>query len=184
MKLKLVVVDFEISPRARKLLVRVGLPIAFVLGGSALAYANVPKTWNAGDPLKAADLNENFSSLDARLVALEEYRTESAVIGFNCTSTSQSGAWMTLVNNGAGDCTVLFTNGTFSSPPTCIGTSYGSNGAWPRYDYGVKVNGINGIGNPDVAGGRFRHMVVDTMTAVPNGAAANEPFAIICTGPK
>src|SRR5690242_18533227 len=59
------------SPRAKRLLLRVGLPIAIVLGGSALAYANVPTVWKSGDTLKAADLNGNFSALDARLTALE-----------------------------------------------------------------------------------------------------------------
>lgn len=72
MKLKVVIVDFEVSPRARKLLLRFGLPIALVLGSGALAYANVPKVWNVGDPLKAADLNGNFSALDKRVAALED----------------------------------------------------------------------------------------------------------------
>jgi hypothetical protein len=72
MKLKLVVIDFELSSRTRKLLVRLGLPIAIVLGSGALAYANVPTVWKSGDLLKVADMNGNFSAVDKRLAALED----------------------------------------------------------------------------------------------------------------
>jgi hypothetical protein len=71
MQFKVVVVDLEIPPRAKRLLLRVALPVAILLGGGALAYANVPKTWAPGETLTAADLNGNFSALDARVTALE-----------------------------------------------------------------------------------------------------------------
>lgn len=81
MKLKLVIVDLEMSPRVKRLLLRLGLPIALVLGGSALAYANVPKVWNSGDKLLAADLNGNFSALDTRITSLEGGRVVGVANG-------------------------------------------------------------------------------------------------------
>jgi hypothetical protein len=80
-KLKLVIVDLEMSPRVKRRLLRLGLPIALVLGGSALAYANVPKVWNSGDKLLAADLNGNFSALDTRITTLEGGRFVGVVNG-------------------------------------------------------------------------------------------------------
>jgi hypothetical protein len=174
------------APRGwnRRVFFYVATPLALVAAASALAYA-YDTTWiKDGQPVSASALQGDLDEIQARLVTLEANHTESAVIGAGCTSISQSGPWMTLVNNGAGDCTVLFKNGTFSSAPTCVGTSYGSNGAWPRYAYVVRVNAINGVGSPDTSGGRFRHMSVDTDIAAPNGQAANEAFAIMCTGPK
>jgi hypothetical protein len=72
MKLKLVVVDFEIPPRAKRWALRLGIPGAILVGASAITYASVPKTWTPGDALKSADLNSNFASLDSRVTALEQ----------------------------------------------------------------------------------------------------------------
>src|SRR5580704_9507353 len=71
MKIKLVIVDWEIPPRLKKWGLRMGLPLAMLLGGSAAAWAAGLRTWNPGDTLLAADLNGNFASLDARVAALE-----------------------------------------------------------------------------------------------------------------
>jgi hypothetical protein len=70
MKIKVVVVDLEISPRAKRIALRVGLPL-LVLGIASAAYGSVPITFSAGSTLHAADLNYNFSALDARITALE-----------------------------------------------------------------------------------------------------------------
>jgi hypothetical protein len=70
MKLKLVIVDLEMSPRAKKIALRIGLP-AVILGMATVAYAGVPVTFTAGTTLHAADLNTNFSALDARITTLE-----------------------------------------------------------------------------------------------------------------
>jgi microcystin-dependent protein len=53
------------------LLLRVGVALAVICGAFAVAYATVPTTWKANDPLKAVDLNGNFSALDQRIAALE-----------------------------------------------------------------------------------------------------------------
>lgn len=70
MKLKMIVVDLELSKRTKRWLGGcVGALV--VLGGGAIAYASVPHTWNDGDLLAAGDLNGNFSNLDNRLGTLE-----------------------------------------------------------------------------------------------------------------
>jgi hypothetical protein len=84
-KLKVVIVDLELSSRAKQLLLRIGVPLALVLGGGTLAYAGgwtVPHQWGVGAPdgttLTAAALNENFAALadagaglDLRVTTLE-----------------------------------------------------------------------------------------------------------------
>jgi len=77
MKLKVVIVDLELSPRAKRLALRFGVP-AVILGIATVAYANVPITFTANTTLHAADLNTNFSALDARITALE-----TSVAGLN-----------------------------------------------------------------------------------------------------
>jgi hypothetical protein len=71
MKLKLVVIDFELSARAKRIAAAVVVPL-LVLGGGAVAYANVPITWTDGDTLTAADLNLNFNGLDTDIAALDQ----------------------------------------------------------------------------------------------------------------
>jgi hypothetical protein len=79
MKLKLVVLDLELSRRAKRILAA-GAIAALALGAGAVAYANVSHTWSDGDALTAADLNGNFAALDGRLTALEQPRPRSAVL--------------------------------------------------------------------------------------------------------
>ncbi|MDB4960836.1 MAG: hypothetical protein JWP01_835 [Myxococcales bacterium] len=191
--------DFEITPRARQalrsVLFCILLPVAVFAGTSSIANAwTSDTTWIAsGQPLSSTKLRTVLVEADARLAALEAAsvtsstnleRIERVMIGAGCSSISQSGPWLTLTNNGPGDCTMLFTSGTFSATPTCVGTSNGTNGSWPRYAYVVKVNGLNGTGNPDVSAARVRHMVVDTASAAPNAGIVNEAFSMICIGPR
>lgn len=68
MKLKLVVVDLELT-RRQKRLGALGLATAAALATS-VAMA-VPVQFSANTPLKAADLNTNFADLEERLAALE-----------------------------------------------------------------------------------------------------------------
>jgi hypothetical protein len=69
MKLKLVVVDLEMSPRARKWCVRLGVP-AVILGVATVALAGPLHVWADGDTLDAVDLNGNFSNLQAQLTPI------------------------------------------------------------------------------------------------------------------
>ena len=70
MKLKLVVVDLELSKRAKRIAVAALVPVLVIAGG-AIAYANVPHSFKDGDVLNAADLNGNFDALDQRITKLE-----------------------------------------------------------------------------------------------------------------
>lgn len=138
-------------------------------------------------PVTVPGLTEVPPSLEQRLAALEapRPRTEVATIGSDCKIISQSGPWMTLKKNDKGGCAATFEAGAFSTAPVCIGTSYGTNGAWPRYAYVVRVNGPDSVGNPTTLGATFRHMSVDTDKSNPTpGEVANESFAIACTGPR
>jgi hypothetical protein len=62
-------IEFEISPRAKRLL-KIGVPAAVLLVGS-VAVANVPNTFKDGDALSAQTMNDNFVALDTRLTNLE-----------------------------------------------------------------------------------------------------------------
>jgi hypothetical protein len=72
MKMKVVVIDLEIPPSFKKWGIRLGLPIALLIGGSTIAWATMLHTWNAGDRLDAADLNGNFATLQAEIAALQQ----------------------------------------------------------------------------------------------------------------
>jgi hypothetical protein len=68
MKLKIVIVDFEISPRMKRWALRIAIPAVVVLGGAAVAYATgLPVTWTSGQTLYAADLNNNFAYLQSEI---------------------------------------------------------------------------------------------------------------------
>jgi hypothetical protein len=71
MKMKLVVVDLELLPRTRRLATFFAIGV-LALGGAAIAYAGVPRTWSDGDRLTALDLNGNFAALDGRVTSVEQ----------------------------------------------------------------------------------------------------------------
>jgi hypothetical protein len=71
MKVKIVVVDLEIPPGVKKWGLRVGIPLAVVLGGGAAAYAAGLVTWTDGQMLTAADLNANFAYVTGQITALQ-----------------------------------------------------------------------------------------------------------------
>jgi microcystin-dependent protein len=63
MKIKLVVIDLEVPPRAKRWALRLGIPLA-ILSVAGIAFA-VPslKQWATGDTLTAADLNNSFQAV-------------------------------------------------------------------------------------------------------------------------
>jgi hypothetical protein len=71
MKLKVVVVDLEIPARTKRLALKIGIPLAVLVGGGAVAWASNLHTWNTGDTLQATDLNGNFTNLQAQITALQ-----------------------------------------------------------------------------------------------------------------
>ncbi|MEO8801651.1 MAG: hypothetical protein ABI551_27415 [Polyangiaceae bacterium] len=70
MKLKMIVVDFEIPAGVKKWAIRAGIP-AVILTFAAVAWADSLHTWNTGDTLQAADLNGNFASLQTQITAVQ-----------------------------------------------------------------------------------------------------------------
>jgi len=70
MKIKLVVMDLELSKRAKRIAAAVLVP-ALVIAGGAIAYAGTLHVWNDGDMLNSSDLNGNFADHEARIAALE-----------------------------------------------------------------------------------------------------------------
>jgi C1q domain len=68
MKLKVYVVDLEMSPSARKWTLGLGIPLTLLFGGGALAWAASGLTaWEPGDTLQAAALNRNFTYLQSEI---------------------------------------------------------------------------------------------------------------------
>src|SRR5262245_7633961 len=60
-----------LSPRTTRIILMLTVPLAVVLGVQTISWA-VPKVWTSGEPLTAADLNSNFSSLDSAIAALSK----------------------------------------------------------------------------------------------------------------
>jgi hypothetical protein len=81
MKIKVVVIDFEVPTRVKQWALRIGIPVLVLGGFVALAYASVPVTFTSGEVLQAADLNTNFQSLDQRLTAVEAAKATLVVDG-------------------------------------------------------------------------------------------------------
>jgi hypothetical protein len=99
MKIKMVVVDLELSSRAKRVVAAVAVPL-LVMGGSAVAYANVPHSWEDGHTLKAVELNANFDALDQRASKLEnnvvalEAKASTSVLGSELNKTDpESSVW-------------------------------------------------------------------------------------------
>lgn len=72
-------VEFEISPRQKRVL-KVVVPVLVVLAGG-VALAGVPTTFNTGDPLSAQSMNDNFSNLDTRLAKVEAVAAKATLDG-------------------------------------------------------------------------------------------------------
>lgn len=69
MKIKIVVVDLELSPRFKKWAMRVGIALA-ILGGVSVTYAATLISWTDGQTLTASDLNKNFAALQSEITAI------------------------------------------------------------------------------------------------------------------
>jgi hypothetical protein len=80
MKIKFVVVDLEVSPRVKAWTKWLGVPLAILLGTTALVRAADPNVWHQNDVLTASDLNASFKAVTDRLVALEAGKTSVKVV--------------------------------------------------------------------------------------------------------
>ena len=97
MRLKIYVIDFEIPRPVKKWGLRVGIPLAVLLGGGAIAWAGL-KTWSAGDPLLAADLNANFTYLQSATPTVTAWTAytpsvTSSSTGATISNLTTTGAW-------------------------------------------------------------------------------------------
>lgn len=162
--------------------------VAGLIGFAGVASGDVLHHFAPHTAAKAQDVEDNFVDLDARVTAIdgrvgaiESLRMETAVISANCTLTSKSSPWLTVQYMPAGSpmntCRVVYEPGVFSAAPTCTATSYGVNGAAPAYIYAMKLQGI-----PTATYADFVHEDINTNTDT--GEGANEPFGLICVGPK
>ena len=104
MKLKVVIVDLAIPPRVKKWGLRLGIPVAVLLGGGAVAYASGLVTWSTGQTLQASDLNNNFTYLSGEISALQTSVSaipgvpSGAVVAFNMSACPTG--WSALASAG------------------------------------------------------------------------------------
>ena len=76
----------EMSTTFRRSLM-VGIPVATVVGLTALAYAGLT-TFTSGQPLSSATMNANFASLQSQITALQTAAGVTAVDGDRRRRTS------------------------------------------------------------------------------------------------
>jgi hypothetical protein len=159
MKLKIAIIDFEIPPRAKRWAIRLGIPVATLTALAAVAYADLPKTWNTGDPLTAADLNNNFAAVAT---------PPGTIIAFAGISCPQG----TVPADG----NPLPIAGTYSKLYAAIGTTWGAPDATHfsapnllnRYLRGAGTPSDNNGGTP-VAVGQYQEAATRVYTALVTG---------------
>jgi hypothetical protein len=70
MKLKVIVLDPELSPSARNRILAAAALVLIGIGGMAIAAPELI-TWSDGDTLRAADLNRNFEELAVEIARID-----------------------------------------------------------------------------------------------------------------
>ena len=99
-------IDFEVPQRVKRAL-KIGVPVAIVLAGGGIVYANVPNTFKDGDALSAQTMNDNFTSLDTRLAKLESLSAKETNDGgwslgaVYCGATGNTNAGLTQLTGSA-----------------------------------------------------------------------------------
>ena len=119
MKLKIVIVDLEIPPRAKKWGLRIGIPAA-VLSVAAVALAAPLHVWSNGDTLQATDLNGNFTALQGSVpvvTAWQSYTPSLATAdGAAITNGVVTGKYRRVGDTMEFSISVSFPNGPSGSP--------------------------------------------------------------------
>jgi hypothetical protein len=185
MKLKVVIVDFEMSPRSKRLAIRLGIP-ALILGMATVAYAGPLVTFAAGGTLHAADLNSNFTNLQTQITALQTAETADAT---NITALQTTGAprYAGIVWNNSAIIDPLKS----ASVSTALTVTHSSTGNYiVNYDCTDFPNGVVPVvtsallGNPVYSDGLTTTspcgVYVQTKTAA--GVAADGPFSVFIIG--
>jgi hypothetical protein len=124
-KLKLVVVDLQLSGMARRRLF-VAVAAAVALATAGLAFASLPHTFVSGETLTASNLNADLQALDARLSAVEQRQVFVATVASQQAALNQAPTgWVanvSEVDNGSTlELTLNFAQ-PFSTPPNCLDT--------------------------------------------------------------
>lgn len=87
MKLKIVVVDLELSPATKRLAIFSGIALsAIVLAGA------VPYTFSTGDVLSSKAVNDDFANLDSRISSGRTVVTNDAGVSYSVGYTLYCGA--------------------------------------------------------------------------------------------
>jgi hypothetical protein len=130
MKVRIVVIDWEIPARVKKWALRLGIPLGGLATAGGIAYASLPHVFASGETLSAANLNADLQSLDTRLAALEGRRLVQVEANITpesnvCTLSDQKPTtWATAASiNGDGTCQLTFVPGSFSGTPICLATN-------------------------------------------------------------
>jgi len=97
MKIKLVVIDLDVSPWMKKWALRLAIPAVVLLGSGVAAWAASLHTWSTGDTLNANDLNGNFTSLQN---AIEQMPTVTPWQAFTPTVSPGGAALTTETSTG------------------------------------------------------------------------------------
>jgi hypothetical protein len=172
MKTRSVGAGLETSSRIKRWSVRVGIPIAAVLGFGAGASAAGFVTWNSGQTLTAQDLNSNFSQLQQAAVP------SGAVMPFNL---SQCPAGWSAFAQAAGR-TIIGVNAPNGNglSQRNLGDTLGEEThtmsvlEMPSHSHGLLRSGFDGtpgiaIGTPSDPQGTIDHDASDILQVQPSG---------------
>ena len=187
MKIKVYVIDLELSARTRRILMvaSVVVPLcalAFGIAGAVHAGPNPPRpqivTFNPNTVLHASDLNTAFQSTVQS--SGSNQRVESVLFGTpggggGCTSTPctidrQSGPWLSNVARmSTGNYVINIAPNIFSAPPTCVCSKGTGNGGetvcYPADDEATTTS-------------------VAITTVNPTTGVQDDVVSVICMGPQ
>jgi hypothetical protein len=143
MKIKVVVIDLELSARAKRRAAAALVPVVLLVGG-AVAYASSLHVWADGDTLSAMDLNGNFTQLDMRVTTLESAKMQdeqalaTLTASVSALQTSKSTDEQTIASQGSSIAKLQGVvgsivkkggdNGTATCDTYCAGTQWGPSG--------------------------------------------------------
>lgn len=165
MKFRVVIVDLEIPPRVKRWGLRLGIPLAVLLGAGGIAYATGLVTWSSGQTLQASDLNNNFNYLQEEIGTLQSLASTSGNISSAGAVQRQTPSWVSSANHmSTGAYSVSLQSGFFSGTPDCVASALGGG----NYEADIESESQSTV-------------VVYTST---DGALADASFTIVCVGPR
>jgi hypothetical protein len=118
MRVKIIVVDMEIPPKVKRWALRLGLPLGVLLGTAGIAYAALPHTFATGEVLSADNLNNDLSSLDARISALEAKASAPTPQVITGLITQSGGTWSVTQAEPVGSVSGVYVSGSIYTGET------------------------------------------------------------------